>query len=279
MTQENILIPYSEFSVLKKYFVKLNEENLQLQHELLSVKEGLNKISGAVIRLEKYVTDLEEDLTKTQKRITKVVKYLDRKEADMTTPLRKEGSDESQPSPPVSPQSQKEPPSEPAVTEVEERGEAAPAPSSGEMAPVTQSYVENAATVVEISNDKTRKREAESVMIFISPEVDTAKDGDSDSTRESRRQLMPTMEEEKVLLGYLQDEETVITQKEYERLLKVISEMLISAPKNAIAIEVKKIDTGSQRKTLEFCYHIQVKGMLTRANFNYFEYKGKESRN
>jgi Holliday junction resolvase-like predicted endonuclease len=88
---------------------------------------------------------------------------------------------------------------------------------------------------------------------------------------------MPLPEEEELILKYLNQGGHRITQKEYNKLLKEISSLLISAPKNAIAIELKKKDSNTHKKNLEICYHIKVKNTLSQANFKYFQYKGKTS--
>ncbi len=86
---------------------------------------------------------------------------------------------------------------------------------------------------------------------------------------------MPMAEEEQLILSYIKKNGSSITQREYKELLKQISDMLLNAPKNAVAIEIKKIDPVDNIKNLELCYHIRVKGKLSLACFSYFHYKGK----
>ncbi|MCP4157391.1 MAG: hypothetical protein GY757_57300, partial [bacterium] len=128
-------------------------------------------------------------------------------------------------------------------------------------------------------DDSTKKSDSESVMVFISPDFENQSGKKDDSTRVSRRQLMPTVEEEHVILSYLEKEGTFITKGEYEQLIKQISAMLVSAPKNAIAIEIKKVDPGpaggGDVETLELCYHISVRNDVSQACFKYFEFVGK----
>ena len=304
MTQDNISISVKDFITLKKYFLKLNDENSQLQREIISVKEGLNRISGAIIELEKFITEVDDELGKMNKRISKVNKYFERKEelsirsveaylekqavedenyareaVDGRVSLKETLSGAVQETPtPTAPMPEKE---------MQEK-EIPPYPDPGKEAPyrVTEHNAEHKFTMetrvetmkeddVAADEDKTKKKDSESVLIFISPELDTPKDKKSDSTRASRRQLMPTSDEEKILLDYLNKKNCPITQGEYEKLLKEISSMLVSAPKNAVVIEITKIDNVGECHTLELCYHIKVRNELTKACFNYFEYKGK----
>ncbi|MCP4214580.1 MAG: hypothetical protein GY765_07980 [bacterium] len=227
MTQDKITISLKELINLRKYFVKLSSENVQLQHDMLTVKEGLNKISGAIIKLERFVSETEEELTRTQRRIGQVVKYLENKEEEHRYIDKT----------------------------------------------VVEKIEHEAENGVEADNEITRQRDENSVLFFIMPESDGAKPGSGDdSTRQTRRQMLLTIDEEKVLLAYLEKRGASIKQQDYERLLKDISNLLVSAPKNAIAIEVKKLDSNSSGNTLELCYHIKVKEDVSQANFLYFEY-------
>lgn len=116
------------------------------------------------------------------------------------------------------------------------------------------------------------------VMIFISPPTDdTPHRAGADSTCSPRRQLVPTIQEEKMVLDYLIKNNHKPTQEEYNRVYKEISNMLIQAPKNAVAIEVRSADPRGERKYVELAYHIQIKDQLDLACLKYIEIKGVDA--
>jgi len=116
------------------------------------------------------------------------------------------------------------------------------------------------------------------VMIFISPPTDDKphREG-ADSTCTPRRQLVPTIQEEKMVLDYLIKNNHKPTQEEYNRVYKEISNMLIQAPKNAVAIEVRSADPRGDRKYVELAYHVQIKDQLDLACLKYIEIKGVDA--
>lgn len=116
------------------------------------------------------------------------------------------------------------------------------------------------------------------VMIFISPPTDDKphREG-ADSTCTPRRQLVPTIQEEKMILDYLIKNNHKPTQEEYNRVYKEISNMLIQAPKNAVAIEVRSADPRGDRKYVELAYHVQIKDQLDLACLKYIEIKGVDA--
>lgn len=116
------------------------------------------------------------------------------------------------------------------------------------------------------------------VMIFISPPTnDKPHRAGADSTCTPRRQLVPTIQEEKMILDYLIKNNHKPTQEEYNRVYKEISNMLIQAPKNAVAIEIRSADPRGDRKYVELAYHVQIKDQLDLACLKYIEIKGVDA--
>lgn len=112
------------------------------------------------------------------------------------------------------------------------------------------------------------------VMIFISPENKRMKEFSGDSTCIPRRQLLPTVDEEKMILEYLIRTDHKPTQEEYNNLFKEVCNMLISAPRNAIAIELRTAGPKSKTKSVELFYHIKVRNKLDFACLKYIEIEG-----
>ncbi len=112
------------------------------------------------------------------------------------------------------------------------------------------------------------------VMIFISPEHKRIKELSGDSTCIPRRQLLPTVEEEKLILDYLIRTDHKPIQEEYNNLFKEVCNMLISAPRNAIAIEIRTASAKSKSKSVELFYHIKIKNKLDFACLKYIEIEG-----
>lgn len=118
------------------------------------------------------------------------------------------------------------------------------------------------------------------IMIFICPEAEKRKNARGDTTCVPRRQLVPSTEEEKLLLNYLIRTNNKPSQKEYNRLYKEICYMLLNAPKNAIAIEIRAgrtSDSAHGKSCIELFYHVQVKDSVTYASFKYIEILGIEA--
>ena len=122
--------------------------------------------------------------------------------------------------------------------------------------------------------DKPSSSESPGVLIFISPNDKQIKDISGDSTCIPRRQLLPTIEEEKMLLDHLIRTDHKPTQEEYNNLFKEVCNMLISAPRNAIAIEIRTANQKSKTKCIELFYHIKVRNKLDFACLKYIEIVG-----
>jgi hypothetical protein len=155
---------------------------------------------------------------------------------------------------------------------------AKPDPSSQQRTSVEIEKPSSAATVPAVGqhggkskNDTTGKA---GVMIFISPENKRFRELSGDSTCVPRRQLLPTVDEEKMILEYLIRTDHKPTQDEYNNLFKEVCNMLISAPRNAIAIELRTAGPKSKTKYIELFYHIKVRNKLDFACLKYIEIEG-----
>jgi|GEM_PF-3232192 len=118
-------------------------------------------------------------------------------------------------------------------------------------------------------------KKVEGVMLFVSPDPNL-EDTSGFATRQPRREMLPTEIEEKMILEYVRREGIKLTKSEYKTIYKKVSNMLVSAPKNAIAIQLRLKSIAQERRILELFYHINVNNRVEYASFKYIEIKGVE---
>lgn len=118
-------------------------------------------------------------------------------------------------------------------------------------------------------------KKVEGVMLFVSPDPNL-EDTSGFATRQPRRELLPTETEERMILDYVREQGIKLTKSEYRTIYKKVSNMLVSAPRNAVAIQIRLKKIPENRKILELFYHVSVNNRLEAASFKYIEIKGVE---
>lgn len=127
------------------------------------------------------------------------------------------------------------------------------------------------------SSSRTDSTTPVGIMIFICPEGEGSDHQIGDSTCIPRRQLVPTTQEEKMILDYLIQKGHKPNQREYNRVYRELSTMLVKAPKNAVAIELRVGKPEEELKTVELFFHVKVKDTIQFADFRYVRYKGVDA--
>ncbi len=239
----SVRLKTKELSNLFKYISSLLNDSEHLEQDLHLLKGYIKSLKDIATELETYAGQVQSYAEENRAKITKLVQYFMKKIEDGQTMVETQTS--------VS-----EPPRTEADT-AEKTRKSPTAPSPGIQ----------------------QEDHGEGVIIYITPESDDGGQHSADSTHLPRRQLLPTSQEEKMILDYLIGASLKPTQKEYNRLYKEITNMLVNSPKNAIAIQVRRAgSTGPEgQKYIELFFHVRIKDNLDFAGFKYVEMKGVDA--
>lgn len=227
-----------ELARIFKYVSAVAKDTESLEQEITLYKSGVSRLRCTVDELGIIGGQLEEQLSQTRDRLNQLLEYF--------------------------------------MKRIESEH---PAMSDDEDTAADRTVMETSSSVsVSVKASDSPPANSRGVMIFISPPTDDKghREG-ADSTCTPRRQLVPTIQEEKMVLDYLIKNNHKPTQEEYNRVYKEISNMLIQAPKNAVAIEVRSADPRGDRKYVELAYHVQIKDQLDLACLKYIEIKGVDA--
>lgn len=242
----------NEISDIVEYINSLVRDTESLEEDIKLIKIGINRLQNTATELETFANRIQTKFEQTILKINQTMGYfLNQIQNSKDIEIKTKESD---------------------VKEENKKAVKTSTKSKQESHPLSM----NNKTLEKIETAE-KDKSPEGVMILICPVQKSKRRGGSDSTCVTRRQLVPTTEEEKMILNYLIRCNHKPTQKEYNRLYKEVCNMLLKAPKNAIAIEICTADPRSEKKYIEIFYHINIRGKRDYACVNYVEITGVEA--
>jgi len=283
--EPTIRIEIKEISKISKYILSLVEHSHKMEEELHHIQNTIEDFKTRINQLEKTAQRLQNDSEESRLGLTQLLDFF-MKKIEEVNPVIDSQSDqpteveqsytaldmEKETGDLIKPNFQEktviEAPAEPLEDETYLEKLADELNMDREFETTRRTMIETNALQGSISSA--------GVMLFISPAERTSSKSynANESTCLPRRQLVPTLDEEKMILDYLIRMKFRPSQKEYNRLYKAITYMLINAPKNAIAIQIRAATTSDKKRCIESFYHIQTKDGVNHACFKYIEIKG-----